>query len=278
MPNRMAICEWTLPVGGTTGMQLAAEAGFCGMQLGDQGGAAAGYPLMIDRVRESYCECAQSLGIELPSIHLHALTREGDMLFPPSTARGERAREAIRNGVYACQKMHSPVLMLAAFFASFVQNSYQFDVFADHMRYACDIGEDMGVQIALESILPVPRQLEMLERLDNRFQIAYDNGNPLIFGSGDPAQEVRALGRERISFVHAKDKTPDYKSGCPLGEGVCKIPQTAEALREIGWSGWVVNENFFHQFNRYSGESFPALIREDRQRQMEFFGSVHPYR
>jgi inosose dehydratase len=69
---------------------------------------------------------------------------------------------------------------------------------------------------------------------------------------GDPAQAVRAH-RSRLTLVHAKDvRTMPVAPGAPpgtrafqfveLGRGRVDLPGTFGALREVGFTGWVVLE------------------------------------
>lgn len=49
---------------------------------------------------------------------------------------------------------------------------------------------------------------------------------------------IRALG-SLVRHVHVKDvKTQGGHETCPLGEGVCDLPETFGALAEIGYEGW----------------------------------------
>ena len=62
-----------------------------------------------------------------------------------------------------------------------------------------------------------------------------DIANALHFGH-DPVEMLKSLGR-RVKMVHVKDT-----KGAMLGEGEVDIPGGREALREIGYEGWLVFE------------------------------------
>lgn len=51
MGYQFGICEWSLPVSGPLAIRLAGEAGFTGIQLGEAGGRAMGFPLTHPRVQ-----------------------------------------------------------------------------------------------------------------------------------------------------------------------------------------------------------------------------------
>ena len=50
MKRKLGICEWSLPVSGATAIEIAAEAGFEGMQIGEAGGRLAAFPLNNQKV------------------------------------------------------------------------------------------------------------------------------------------------------------------------------------------------------------------------------------
>ena len=189
--NQFGICEWSLPVGGPFGVRLAAECGFDGIQLGDLGGGPQGFPMNHPRVQAGYLEEAERTGLRLHSLHLHTLVREGTMLYPAASGKGGLARESIQKGVAACAEMGIGCLMLSSFFATRIGNDYQLDNFAAMLEYACALGAERGVRIVYEGILHIDRLLGLLDRLGERLGVLYDTLNPIRFGTGEPAEEIR---------------------------------------------------------------------------------------
>lgn len=80
--------EWSLPVSGATAIEIAAEAGFEGMQIGEAGGRLAAFPLNNQKVQESYNQVALKYGIQLHSLNLGALLSEGTLNYPPDSSCG----------------------------------------------------------------------------------------------------------------------------------------------------------------------------------------------
>lgn len=72
MKRKLGICEWSLPVSGATAIEIAAEAGFEGMQIGEAGGRLAAFPLNNQKVQESYNRRSE-IRIKLHSLNLGAL-------------------------------------------------------------------------------------------------------------------------------------------------------------------------------------------------------------
>ena len=97
MKQHFGICEWSLPVSGPLAMQLAKEAGYEGMQLGEAGGRNMAYPLNHKRVQEIYRETAGHLGLQLHSLNLGALLAEGTLAYASGTEQGNFEGKSIPN-------------------------------------------------------------------------------------------------------------------------------------------------------------------------------------
>jgi len=272
MKNKMAICEWCFPICGPSSVTLASEIGFDGIQLSDLGGVAKRYPMNERRIQEAYMEAAEKTHVELQTLHLHALTREGTMLFPMKSKEGQSAILSIKKGVEACEAMRIPTLFLASFFASLIRNDYEFYNFSAMLKFACQYGKDHGIRIVYESVLPIRRFLHMREVVGEELKILYDTLNPLTYGTGNPSEEIRAFGKEAIDQIHVKDRTSDFKSGCLLGEGVGRIMETAKTIKDIGWTGWIVNETYFFEFPYVEGQSALWLMKRDLDNMRRIFG------
>ncbi|MCI8855211.1 MAG: sugar phosphate isomerase/epimerase [Clostridiaceae bacterium] len=245
--NQYGICEWSMPIGGPFGVRLAAECGFDGIQLGDLGGMPQGFPMNHPRIQQGYLEAAEQAGVRLHSLHLHTLVREGTMLHPMGSAQGELARESIQKGIAACAAMKINRLMLSSFFASRIGNDYELENFASFLSYACDLGEEHGIRIVYEGILQIDRFLLLLERVGERLAVLYDTLNPIRFGSGDPLEEIRRIGVDRIDHVHVKDAPSNLIGCCLLGTGVGRLNKTAALLNASGYKGWFITENYYAQ-------------------------------
>lgn len=269
--NQFGICEWSLPVGGPFGVRLAAECGFDGIQLGDLGGGPQGFPMNHPRVQAGYLEEAERTRLRLHSLHLHTLVREGTMLYPAASGKGGLARESIQKGVAACAEMGIGCLMLSSFFATRIGNDYQLDNFAAMLEYACALGAERGVRIVYEGILHIDRLLGLLDRLGERLGVLYDTLNPIRFGTGEPAEEIRRIGAARIDHIHLKDAPHDMVGCCLLGEGEGRVAETAAVLNAAGWQGWYITENYYAQPPMGAGADPYALARRDLETMKALF-------
>jgi inosose dehydratase len=87
--------------------------------------------------------------------------------------------------------------------------------------------------------------------------LCFDTGH-YAYGGGDPNAFV-ARHRERIGYLHLKDVDPDVLAEarqqgwsfldalassifCELGHGIVDVPAIVDALRAVGYQGWIVVE------------------------------------
>ena len=109
--------------------------------------------------------------------------------------------------------------------------------------------EQAGVTLAVENVwnalILSPR--DMLEFVDGfaspYLRVYFDVGNVMQFGR--PQHWIEALGAERIARVHVKDFT--LRPGGWLGftqllHGDVDWPSTMQALRRVGYNGWITPE------------------------------------
>lgn len=257
------ICEWSLPASGAAAILLAGQAGFEGIQIGDSGGAAKGYPLSDPRVRAEILETSSRSGVALQALHLHTLVREGGMIHPASSIEGQSAMESIRRGVDACRALGIPALMLTSGFACEIRDEEGFLAFSRMLSYACDVSGDAGVRIAFESILRVPDILRMREATRGRMRICYDTFNMIRFGRGHPLDDLAGLALGDIDHFHLKDAPADLKGCVLLGTGCGRFAEVAAKIRGMGFSGWLISENYYAQPPLCEGGDPVALARMD---------------
>lgn len=109
------------------------------------------------------------------------------------------------------------------------------------MRALAPRAESAGITLALENVgRGCGRSAdELIYLVDNVASPAvkayYDLGNATAFGF-DPPAEILQLG-SRIAAVHVKEREADL-----LGQGIVKIPESLEALAQIGYRGDLVLE------------------------------------
>ncbi len=240
--KKIGVCEWCLPVWGPDSVYFAADVGFEGVQLTDLGGPKKGFPMTNRFIRERYVEASQKTGVALHSMHLHSLPREGGMIYPLDSPRGEATKLALRNGIDSCEAMGIKILNISVFLKSAIKNDYDFDNFIASIRYAVSYAKDHGVLVVYEPSVTLEQTLKILE-LVPEIKINHDLLNR---SSRNPEIEIPALVRV-IDHVHVKDahrNSLGYISGpCLAGEGTGKVEASIHMLNELGYDNWYLSES-----------------------------------
>lgn len=245
---------------------MAGKAGYEGIQLGDLGGIAAGFPMNRKSVQEGYMQAAADAGVELQALHPYGLQRQGTMLSLPDTTAWDESRLSLEMCVKACADMGIPELMVSSFFNTAVVNDWDIKVYARHLSYACDLAQEYGIIVSYECALTLPKLLQMLELTGGRAKVCYDVRNPITEGCGYPVEDIPALGAEHISHFHIKDAPEDMKNWCLIGDGISNIDRVAEVIDQTGYTGWFVSENDYSFLAAQSRCDFLELAAEDCRR------------
>lgn len=259
------VCEWCLPAQGPLAIRMASEAGLDGIQIGDLGGAGTGFPLLDDHIQDIYLSAAAEYGITLASLHTHALTREGGMRYPIGSMQGDAAILSFKNAVKACKSLHIPEVMVASFDASAVANDYYLENTAKMLALFADIAADEGIVLSYEGVTSIDKVFRIMELADRDIKICYDIFNPIRFGDGDPVEELKKIPTELIHPIHLKDG-PEYMVGCQLlGEGAGKFSETAQVIKEKGYTGWLFAETYYYQSPLKELDTGSNLMKKDNE-------------
>lgn len=206
-----------------------------------------GYPLNQPYVQEAYLESAASCGLTLHSLNLGALLAEGTLNAPRNTPEFDYARRSLLNGFSVCEELSIPVIVLTLD----PQAADAEESVCAHLEYAAALAADAGVEIAVESALPLPRIQQLLEQSDSSIKVCMDLLNPLRFKTGNPQEQILAFGRNKISHFHMKDSraslfTPGQRGCVPLGEGDGEYTQSVQCIRSLSYEGWMITENYYY--------------------------------
>ncbi len=274
MDLHFGICEWSLPVSGPLAIAIAKEAGYEGMQIGEAGGRKMGYPLNNPRVQSAYLEAASQQQIELHSLNLGALLAEGTLNYSKATKEGEWARESLRRGFDVCRDMNIGTVVITVD----PKTEETTNNVVENLAYAEELAAACGVEIAVESANPLDEILAILDKVSDKTKICMDLLNPLRFGTGNPQEQTRVFGKDRISHFHMKDSTKDLfvlgQRGCTLlGQGDAGIGESVEIIKEMNYSGWLITENYYYLPPMNDGTAdFIALAATDMSAMKKMFG------
>lgn len=266
---KLGVCEFSFPYWGPQAMKMAHEAGFEGMQLADGGGSMYAYPLNNKWIQDSYMEQAAKYNITLQSIHLYTLVRQGFIRSSLSSDDGKEGMESIKNGIIAAKEMGIPTVMIEGMrMYGAAQPQHVFDMY----KYAVDVADAYGVQIAMETDITMEEHFKFLDAFDGKLKLCFDTHNPVMYGTGYPPDMIRALGKERIDHFHMKESMPDKegfvtKETAPivlLGQGGTYFNESVQAIKDIGYEGWIISETFYTRPNlNINGEDYISLAAKD---------------
>lgn len=265
---QFAACEWSFPCWGSLAVKMAHEAGFDGLQLGDAGGSMQAYALRNKRVQEHYLNAGAKYGISFPQIHLYTLGHQCYYRSRLDSLEGQECLESIRQGVIAASEMGVPSVIIDGMrMNNPAKRRHVFQV----AQYAVKVGEEYGIQIGMETDMSLEDHISFLDALDGKLKLCFDAHNPVMYGTGYPPDMIRALGKDRIDHFHIKESQPNADGFLSvetpivlMGEGCTFFRESAQAVREIGYSGWIVSENFYFRPNILEqGYDYVSAARRD---------------
>lgn len=272
MANRFGICEWSLPEVGADAIRHGAALGFQGIQLTERGGWEADFPLLRPALQDEYRRAREETGITFQALHLWSLCRLASMIHPVQSAAGKVSEACLRAAVQVCADLDIPSIMVTSGFMSQIKNQSDFQIFAQHLKLACDIAGERDVRIVFESALSAAEILQMRELVGPELKICYDIFNPIRFHMDAPETEIPLLGRDLIDHFHLKDG-PENMIGCSLlGEGVGNFTGVVDAIQAIDYDGWFITENYYGAVPLNKKGSFDVLATTDLATMQRTFG------
>ena len=181
-------------------------------------------------------------------------------------------------GIIAASEMGIPTVMIEGMrMYGAAQHQHVLDMY----QYAVKVAEDYGVQIAMETDVTMEKHFEFLDRFDGKLKLCFDTHNPVMYGTGYPPDMIRKLGKERIDHFHMKESLPDAegfvtKETAPivlLGQGGTFFKESVQAIKDIGYEGWIISETFYTRPNlNVNGEDYISLARRDVETLKAAFG------
>lgn len=267
--NQIGFCEWAFLHSCPSNVKFAAEVGAKCLQVDDLGSRAAYYPLNDRRLQQEYLELTAQYGISLVSVGANAAAKSGELVADLNGPRGADVKETLRKTVTACADMEIPLLMLPFFWDSMLdeKNPDLLKHAEKVLKYAGEIGADLGVTVTIESTLSAKRTIDLLSDIQSDWvRVFYDTQNTRYFCGADSLAEIRQYG-DLIAQVHVKDGGPGLLGELPIGDGEGLCRDALAALKEIGYAGPLLLETHYDRvvFKNPSADLY-ALAREDLRR------------
>lgn len=227
---RFGACDWTLRLAtNPDSLDLAKRIGLDGVQVdyGAEPGKGGLLPLFDEALQDRLLQRAEDTGVAIPSLAMGVLNKHGLRNSP----------DALRwtlEGVKVARRMRTPVVLLAFFGNGDLRHDDAgTQAVITALKKLAPIALEAGITYGIESWLKVDALERILDAVNSpAIQVYYDVGNMQKEGE-DYAAAIRRLGRERICETHAKDYGDLY------GKGSTDFVQVRDALRDIGYSGWM---------------------------------------
>lgn len=276
---KFAVVEWGFPCWGDLAIKMAHEAGFSGVQLGDGGGSLHSYPLRNKRVQDYYLNAGAKYNIQFPQIHLYTLGHQGYFRNAPDSPEGKICLESIRQGVIAASEMGVPSVIIDGMR---MNNRAKKQHVLDVAAYAVKMGEEYGVTIGMETDMELEDHITFLDQFDGKLKLCFDTHNPCMYGTGYPPDMIRRLGKERMDHFHIKDNGGNEDGYInvesplvPFGTGITGFREAAQAVKDIGFEGWIVSENMYYHKSMMEGMAdYIASARRDVEMLKEVYGEA----
>lgn len=147
------------------------------------------------------------------------------------------AVDLVRKSLRACKRLGGAGILLPYFEREHMDiTEEEAGWLAEDMKQCAPLAEELQVDVCLETSFSSAQLKRVSDAVGSeRVGVYQDIANALHFGH-DPVEMLKSLGT-RVKMVHVKDT-----KGAMLGEGEVDIPGCREALREIGYEGWLVFE------------------------------------
>jgi sugar phosphate isomerase/epimerase len=237
---RFGAMEGILRRSGGELVKVARQIGFDGVELNLRE-ADPLQPYLTDAGQRVLRQACERFEVAIPSLCLAALSGDGLCLKRPENH--EPAAEFIGRGMAAAVVLGARVLLLPFFGRGELFDRGEMKQVAEGLRRVARDAEQAGLTLALENSLGARDNLWILEQVGSpAVGIYFDVSNAMWWGLNSP-DEIRAYGNAGVlSQIHFKDGKGDH-SNAMLGEGHVDFAACVSAIREVGYTGWIVLES-----------------------------------
>ena len=228
VPLRIGVTDWNLNLGAhPESVPKATELGFQGVQISFgrelvDGKMPADQPQVIAR----YLRLSQQHDVAIDGTCVDKLHDNGLKSDP-------LALRWVSDAIRLTRDLKTKILLLPFFGRWAIRSDAEMGRVGDALRELAPDAEKAGVILGLEDTISAEDNVRIMEMSRSKnVLVYYDVGNSTQAGF-DVVKEIRWLGKDRICQFHFKDN-PHF-----LGEGTIQFAPVVQAVRDIGWAGWV---------------------------------------
>lgn len=225
IPVKVGVTDWNLrKEADPAAIELAKRIGFDGVEI-SLGVGAERLPLAAPEVQQRYLEESRKNELPIASTCLNILHRN----YLKNDPLGKRW---VADSIPITKAVGARVILLPFFGKGALQTTQEMDYVGDFLKEAGPEAEKAGVILGLENTNSAEENVRIMDRAKSRaVQVYYDVGNSTS-NKYDIIKEIHWLGRDRICQFHLKDN-PNL-----LGQGKIDLRRVADAIAEIGFTGW----------------------------------------
>jgi sugar phosphate isomerase/epimerase len=227
-PLRIGVTDWNLNLSAKPeSVKEAAELGFEGVQVSFGRQLVNGkMPADEPEIIAQYLALSKQTRVAIDGTCVDRLHDNGLKSDP-------LALKWVSDAIRLTRDLKVNVLLLPFFGRWAITTDSEMKRVAHALRELAPEAEKAGVILGLEDMISAKDNVRIMEMSQSKnVLVYYDVGNSTQAGF-DVAQEIRWLGKDRICQFHFKDN-PHF-----LGEGAIQFTPVVQAVRDIGWSGWV---------------------------------------
>lgn len=190
-----------------------------------------------DQERRDFRDRATEYDVAIPSTALGAFN--GDSAIVEADGY-ESAMALIERSLDFTRDVGASVMLLCTYIQSHPDTEQKKDNLLKVVRDAEPLARERGIRIALEAPLYATELRDLARAAESdHVGVYYDTGNAIALGF-DPVEEIVVLD-DLIMAVHIKDSI-DQLGGLHLGEGHVDHAAAIQAIKGIGYDGWLMLE------------------------------------
>lgn len=241
---KIGAVAWGLPGGGMYAPRVAKLAGLDGIQL-ELGSFEAGYPLSQREVIEGYQEDRERYGLEYPAMVLNDVM-VNEFINGAATEHGKIAYDQIGLAIDVAKQLKIDRIMIPNFLANLITRSEHIEHTRDALKYACRLAKPHNILILTENALDFTEQKALLKDVSEpNLKVHFDTQNFKYNFNMDQCEQLEGLYPYMDGVMHTKDGVENPGDRL-LGEGNTNFFGQMQLLKEKGFEGWIVTENYYN--------------------------------